>query len=50
VIVECVAVVVDDIGRVEIRVPGLEFDWLAEAAELAWAACPGSYARLVERT
>lgn len=48
-IVECVAVVVDDIGR-EVREPGLEFDWLAEAAKLAWAACPGSYARLVERT
>jgi hypothetical protein len=50
VIVECVAVVVDDIGRVEVCVPGLEFNWLAEAARLAWDACPGSYARLVERT
>lgn len=50
VIVECVAVVVDDIGRVEVRVPSLESDWLAEADILVSAACPCSYAKLVERT
>lgn len=49
-IVECVAVVVDDIGRVEVRVPSLESDWLAEADILVSAACPCSYAKLVERT
>jgi len=38
VIVECVAVVVDDIGRDETRVVGLEIGWVAVGAIRAWLA------------
>jgi hypothetical protein len=49
VIVECVAVVVDDIGRDGIRMAGFRLGWVAVEGIRAWPVWAGSLAMLVER-